>query len=67
MKLWHVGLALLAIGVAIPLFYGLYEFVLASIPWYLRLSALLVLAGCLVLLGSALRDRMGQEPPQRRA
>ena len=66
MKVWHVGLALLAAGIAIPVMYGLYEFVLASIPWYFRLSVLLVLAGVLVLMASAVRDRMNQETPERR-
>jgi hypothetical protein len=66
MKVWHIGFVLLAAGVAIPVIYGLYEFVLVSVPWYFRLSVLLVLAGVVVLLASAIRDRMNEETPERR-
>jgi membrane protein implicated in regulation of membrane protease activity len=66
MKLWTVGFALLAVGIGIPVMYGLYEFVLASIPWYWRLSVLLIVVGFLVLLVSAIRDRIRQVTPEQK-
>jgi hypothetical protein len=66
MKLWYLGFGLLSVGIIIPVMYGLYEFVLASVPWYLRLSVILILAGVLILMASAVRDRISQETPEQR-
>jgi membrane protein implicated in regulation of membrane protease activity len=66
MNSWHVGFALLVLGVAIPVGYGLYEFVLTPVPWYWRLTILCILAGCLVLLASAIRDRLQMPTPKEK-
>ena len=57
MDLWNVGFAFLAAGVAVPIVYALYKFVLTSIPWYWRLSVILVLSGVVILAASAAKDR----------
>jgi len=66
MKLWYLGFGLLMVGITIPVLYGLYEFVLASVPWYLRFSVILILLGVLILMASAVRDRINQETPEQR-
>lgn len=66
MNFWIVGFALLAVGIGIPIAYALYEFVLASIPWYWRLSVICILAGVLVLMGAAVRERLSEETPQQK-
>jgi len=65
-NLWTIGFALLALGIGIPIAYALYEFVLASIPWYWRLSAICILAGVILLMGAAVRERLSEETPQQR-
>lgn len=66
MNLWHVGFALLVIGVGIPIVYSLYKFVLVSISWYWRLSIICIILGCVVLLASAVRDRMQSPSPEEK-
>ncbi len=66
MNLWHIGFALLVIGVGIPVVYSLYKFVLASIPWYGRLSIICVVVGCIVLLAAAAKDRMQAPSPEEK-
>ena len=64
--MWQIGFALLALGVAIPVGYGIYEFVLTPLEWYWRLSVLSIAAGCIILLASAIRDRLNMPTPKRK-
>lgn len=66
MDLWKIGFALLIIGIVIPIGYGLYEFVLAPIKWYWRLSALFIIAGVLTLLASAIWDKSQSSAPEEK-
>ncbi len=66
MDLWKIGFALLIVGVAIPVGYGLYSFVLSSIDWYWRLSVLFIIAGVLTLLASAILDKAKSSPPEEK-
>ena len=66
MDLWKVGFSLLIIGIAIPIGYGLYQFVLTPIDWYWRVSLLFVIAGILVLLASAVQDQLKSTPPEEK-
>ncbi len=66
MNLWNIGFGFLILGVAIPIAYGLYEFVLASIPWYWRLSVVSFLAGLTLLIVSAISERARSEPPEQK-
>lgn len=66
MDLWKVGFALLMVGIGIPIVYGLYHFVLESIPWYWRLSAISVVGGCAVLVIAAFKERMESETPEEK-
>ena len=66
MDLWKLGFLLLIIGVGIPLMYGLYSFVLASVAWYWRVSVIFVVSGCIALLAAAVRERMESEIPEEK-
>lgn len=66
MDLWKAGFFLLIIGVGTPIVYGLYSFVLASIPWYWRLSIISIILGCVVLLTAAVRERLESETPEEK-
>jgi len=66
MDLWKLGFGLLIVGLAIPIGYGLYQFVLTPLEWYWRLSVLFIIAGVLILLVSAIIDRIGETKPEER-
>ncbi|KXA99477.1 hypothetical protein AKJ40_03025 [candidate division MSBL1 archaeon SCGC-AAA259M10] len=66
MDLWKIGFALLIIGIAIPIGYGLYQFVLTSIEWYWRISILFIIAGIVTLLASAVQDKLRSTPPEEK-
>lgn len=66
MNQWKVGFALLIIGIAIPIGYGLYQFVLTPIEWYWRVSILLIIAGIITLLGSAVQDKFKSTTPEEK-
>jgi len=66
MDLWKLGFGLLIVGLAIPIGYSLYQFVLTPLEWYWRLSVLFIIAGVLILLVSAIIDRIGETKPEER-
>lgn len=66
MDLWKLGFALLMVGIGIPIAYGLYSFVLASISWYWRLSIISIILGCVMLLIAPVKDRMDSETPEEK-
>lgn len=66
MSSWKIGFALLIIGIAIPLGYGLYQFALSSIDWYWSLSILLIIAGIITLLTSAIIDTIRSPKPEEK-
>ncbi|KXB05777.1 hypothetical protein AKJ49_00055 [candidate division MSBL1 archaeon SCGC-AAA382A03] len=66
MVLWKIGFALLIVGIAIPIGYGLYQFVLTNMAWYWRISILFVVAGVITLLASAIQDQLQSNPPEEK-
>ncbi len=66
MNLWNLGLVLLAIGFAIPVAFAAYEFVLTPLEWYWRLSIISLAAGLIILLTSAVLDRLKMRTPKRK-
>lgn len=66
MDLWKMGFALLIIGIAIPIGYILYQFMVAKIDWYWSLSVLFIVAGILILLASAIRDKVQSSEPEEK-
>ncbi|KXA98036.1 hypothetical protein AKJ37_01645 [candidate division MSBL1 archaeon SCGC-AAA259I09] len=66
MNLWKIGFALLIVGIAIPIGYGLYQFVLTPIDWYWRISILFIIAGIITLLASAIQDKTQSTTPEEK-
>lgn len=66
MDLWKIGFFLLIMGIAIPIGYGLYKFVLTPIEWYWRISLLFILAGIATLLVSAIHDKLQSASPEEK-
>lgn len=65
MDLWNIGFGLLITGIAIPGICALYKFVLTPVDWYWRISLIFVMAGILVLLASAIKEKVQATPPER--
>lgn len=66
MDLWEIGFSLLVIGIAVPIGYGLYQFVLTPVDWYWRLSILFIIAGIITLIGSAVQDKLESSLPEEK-
>lgn len=64
MDLWKIGFTLLIVGIAIPVGYALYQFVLTPLEWYWRLSFLFIIAGVFILLISATLERLKETKPE---
>jgi len=61
LNLWKAGFILIILGIAIPIAYGIYKLALVGIPWYWSLSIFLILSGSIVLLASAIKDKISSE------
>lgn len=66
MDLWKIGFTLLIVGIAIPIGYSLYQFVLTPVEWYWRLTILFILAGLIVMLMAAIKDRASSTKPEEK-
>ena len=66
MDLWKFGFALLIIGIAIPIVYGISQFILYPAEWYWRLSIIFIVAGIVTLLASAIHDRLQSTSPEEK-
>ncbi len=66
MDLWKIGFTLLIVGIAIPIGFALYQFVLTPVEWYWRLTILFILAGLIVMLMAAIKDRASSTKPEEK-
>ncbi|MFO8109606.1 MAG: hypothetical protein R6U17_03655 [Thermoplasmata archaeon] len=66
MDLWRIGFSLLIVGIAIPLGYGLYQFVLTPVAWYWRLTILFIAAGLMVMIVAAIKERASSSKPKEK-
>ncbi|MEA1993258.1 MAG: hypothetical protein U9N35_02520 [Euryarchaeota archaeon] len=55
------GFLCIAIGIGVPVIYGVYEFIISETSVLIKIPVLLAVLGFLFLMTSAIRDRLKEE------
>lgn len=66
LNLWTLGFIFLIVGIGIPISYGIYEIMLSQMEWYWSVSITLIVFGIILLLVSAIKERMKESKPKEK-